>query len=127
MRKRLVVVQDVSELSPSVQATLRSETFDQVLIEGFATPVMRVVLDFRPALILFDTSSWSEALRELLWKMSELKSTRTIRKVVLAAAGGMDDKVAALDLGADDFRRPGVWPFPSLAAAASLIVERITV
>jgi len=34
---------------------------------------------------------------------------------------------SAVYLGADDFRRPGVWPFPSLAAAASFIVERITV
>ena len=34
---------------------------------------------------------------------------------------------SAVYLGADDCRRPDVWPFPSLAAAASFIVERITV
>ena len=34
---------------------------------------------------------------------------------------------SAVYLGADDCRRPGVWSFPSLAAAASFIVERITV
>jgi D,D-heptose 1,7-bisphosphate phosphatase len=34
---------------------------------------------------------------------------------------------SAVYLGADDCRRPGVWPFSSLAAAASFIVERITV
>ena len=33
---------------------------------------------------------------------------------------------SAVYLGAGDFRRPGVWPFASLAAAASFIVERIT-
>ncbi len=34
---------------------------------------------------------------------------------------------SAVYLGADDCRRPGVWSFPSLAAAASFILERITV
>jgi len=29
-------------------------------------------------------------------------------------------------LGADDNLLPGVWPFPSLAAAAPFILERIT-
>jgi hypothetical protein len=29
-------------------------------------------------------------------------------------------------LGTDDLPRPGVWPFPSLAAAAPFILERIT-
>ena len=34
---------------------------------------------------------------------------------------------SAVYLGADESRRPGVWSFPSLAAAASFILERITV
>ena len=34
---------------------------------------------------------------------------------------------SAIYLGPDDCRRPGVWSFPSLAAAASFILERITV
>ena len=33
----------------------------------------------------------------------------------------------AIYLGSDDCRRAGVWSFPSLAAAASFILERITV
>jgi len=40
----------------------------------------------------------------------------------LAAAIG----ASAVDLGPDEHERPGVWPFPSLAAAASFILERIT-
>ena len=40
----------------------------------------------------------------------------------LAAAIG----ASAVYLGPDDCRRPGVWPFPSLAAAAPFILERIT-
>ena len=34
---------------------------------------------------------------------------------------------SAIYLGPDDCRRPNVWSFPSLAAAASFILERITV
>jgi len=33
---------------------------------------------------------------------------------------------SAIYLGPEDCRRPGVWPFPSLAAAAPFILERIT-
>jgi D,D-heptose 1,7-bisphosphate phosphatase len=33
----------------------------------------------------------------------------------------------AIYLGPDNLERPGVWPFPSLAAAAPFILERITV
>ncbi len=32
---------------------------------------------------------------------------------------------SAVYLGADHCRRPGVWPFPSLAASASFVLERI--
>ena len=41
----------------------------------------------------------------------------------MAAAIG----ASAIYLGPDDCRRPGVWPFPSLAVAATFILERITV
>jgi D-sedoheptulose 7-phosphate isomerase/D-glycero-D-manno-heptose 1,7-bisphosphate phosphatase len=34
---------------------------------------------------------------------------------------------SAIYLGPDNYQRPGVWPFPSLAAAAPFILERITV
>ena len=34
---------------------------------------------------------------------------------------------SAVYLGADGYDRPGVWPFPSLAAAAPFILERIAV
>ena len=34
---------------------------------------------------------------------------------------------SAIYLGPDNRPRPGVWPFPSLAAAAPFILERITV
>lgn len=32
----------------------------------------------------------------------------------------------AIDLGSGDYRGPGVWSFPSLAAAAPFILERVT-
>jgi D,D-heptose 1,7-bisphosphate phosphatase len=41
---------------------------------------------------------------------------------------GLADAIGApvVYLGSGERQRPGVWPFPSLAAAASFIVERIT-
>lgn len=41
---------------------------------------------------------------------------------------GLADAIGApaVYLGSGECQRPGVWPFPSLAAAASFIVDRIT-
>ena len=35
--------------------------------------------------------------------MNELKSARSVRKIILASRGGLEEKVAALEIGADDF------------------------
>jgi two-component system, OmpR family, response regulator VicR len=102
MRRRILIVPDQDGMSPSVQEAMSKETFDPILVKGLQN-VLRAVRDHRPGLVLFEVQSLGVPLKELLWKMEELRSTQAIRKVILAATGAMDDKVCALDMGADDF------------------------
>jgi histidinol-phosphate phosphatase family protein len=64
----------------------------------------------------------AEAMLNLDLKASWVVGDR-LEDIGLAEAVG----AAAIHLGAGDCRRPGVWSFPSLAAAAPFILERIAV
>jgi two-component system response regulator VicR len=102
MPKRILVSKEVSTLSPSLQETMGKPAFDPMVVEGLAD-VLKAVRDHRPALILFDVISWDASLKDLLWRMNQLRSVRSVRKIILSSSGGIDETVAALELGADDF------------------------
>lgn len=102
MRRRILIVPDQGGMSPSVQEAMGKEIFDPILVKGLQN-VLRAARDHRPGLVLFDVQSLGTPLKELLWRMEELRSTQAIRKVVLSAKGSIDEKVCALDMGADDF------------------------
>ncbi|WP_162539578.1 response regulator transcription factor [Granulicella sp. WH15] len=68
-----------------------------------STQTMRAALEQMPALVLFDVPLWQPELEEILVALGSLKRTRSIRKIVLAATARLEDKVTALDAGADDF------------------------
>ncbi len=67
------------------------------------TQAARLALELRPAIMLFDTPTWDAPLQECLWQLSQLRSARGIRKLILASTATLDDRVAALEAGADDF------------------------
>ncbi len=102
MRKRILVAKEVNTLSPSLQETMEKQTFDPMVVVGLAH-VLKAVRDHRPALILFEVISWDPSLKNLLWQMNQLRSARSVRKIILSSSGGIDETVAALELGADDF------------------------
>ncbi len=64
---------------------------------------MTSLQEFKPRLVLFEIGCWQKPLENLLSELMNLKSGRTARKIILAESAELDDKVRALDLGADDF------------------------
>jgi two-component system response regulator VicR len=102
MPKRILVAKEVNTLSPSLQETMGKPAFDPMVVEGLVH-VLEAVRDHRPALILFEVISWDAPLKDLLWQMNQLRSARSVRKIILSSNGGIDETVAALELGADDF------------------------
>jgi DNA-binding NarL/FixJ family response regulator len=65
--------------------------------------VIEAVQKQKPALLLFDISSWQKPMEKLFSELMELKSARSTRKIILSDSAGLDDMVTALDSGADDF------------------------
>lgn len=125
-RRRILIVPDQGGMSASVQEAMSKETFEPILVKGLQN-VLGAVRDHRPGLVLFDVLSLGEPLKDLLWKMEELRSTQTIRKIILSATGAVDEKVSALEMGADDFltkpissRELGVRILAAMRASDSL-------
>jgi two-component system, OmpR family, response regulator VicR len=102
MRKKIVVVHNSDRVSPVIGEALDEAAFELMFLSGFSD-VITSVLEFKPALILFDITCWEKALKDPLTELMNLKSGRSARKVILSEAAGLDDKVNALELGADDF------------------------
>jgi DNA-binding response OmpR family regulator len=101
MRKRIMVVHSY-EVSSAVSEVLANGDFDPRFVSDISR-VVKLLLEQRPNLLLLDIPSWQKPIEELLWELGNLKSTQSIRKVILSAAAKVEDKIAALDLGADDF------------------------
>jgi two-component system phosphate regulon response regulator PhoB len=53
--------------------------------------------------VLFDIPNWENAIGSSLSELMSVQGSRSIRKIILADSAEMDDKVNALDSGADDF------------------------
>jgi DNA-binding response OmpR family regulator len=102
MRKRVMVIQNSGEFSAVIGEALRGGDFDLRLVSDFSH-VVKLALEQKPVLLVLDIPSWHKPAEKLLWELGSLKSARSIRKVILCGTGGVDDKVSALDLGADDF------------------------
>ena len=102
MRRRILVAEDTKALASSFIATLEHARFE-IATANDTSHMMRSVLNYRPALILFSVSSWKTSLQEAFLEMRSLNAGRAVRKVVLASSATHDDRISALDLGADDF------------------------
>ena len=95
----VLVVEDEPALAQSVQYTLEQECF-RVLIAGDGEQAVALSRSEQPALVLLDL---------MLPKLSGLDVCRLIRQessvpiMMLTASDGEADKVAGLELGADDY------------------------
>jgi DNA-binding response OmpR family regulator len=109
MRKRIMIVHNSSTLAPIIGEALNNGTFDLRFVFGLSN-VIDAVQKQKPALLLFDISSWQEPMAKLFSELMELKSARSSRKIILSDSAGVDDIVTALDSGADDFMLKPVSP-----------------
>lgn len=102
MRKRVLVVHGRGGPSPSVRDACERGAFNATLIEGYLA-LMQHAMELKPALILFDAEIWHGPVEQSLCQLHDLKSMRFIRKIILTSKADVDDKVDALEVGADDF------------------------
>jgi len=96
---RVLIVEDEPSLAESIEYTLEREGFRPIVAPDGAAAIERFRTD-RPGLVLLDL---------LLPQLSGLDVCRIIRAestvpiVILTAKGAESDKVAGLELGADDY------------------------
>jgi two-component system response regulator VicR len=102
MRKKVLIVHFGDRASSVVSEALDKADFEFALLSGLSN-VVTSVLEFKPALVIFETVCWQKPLENLLSELMTLRGGRTARKIILADNVGLDEKVRALDLGADDF------------------------
>ena len=102
MRKKVLIVHPWDRASSVIGEALDEEAFDLLFVSGLSDVVISV-LEFKPELVLFEIVCWQKPLENLLSELMNLKSSRSTRKIILSDNAGLDDKVRALDLGADDF------------------------
>jgi two-component system response regulator VicR len=102
MRKQILIVHDRGGPSASVRDASKVGVFDSTLIEG-TTALLQTAVDIRAALIVFDRDRWEGPVEEAIYRLRELRVTRLTRKLILASKANLDDKVDALEAGADDF------------------------
>jgi DNA-binding response OmpR family regulator len=109
MRKRILIVQSLETLSPVIREALDNGTFDLRYRSGL-TGVVATVLEQKPDLVLFDISRWERLVEQLLLELMDAPNGRSTRKVILSDGAKPDDKVTALDSGADDFLLKPISP-----------------
>jgi two-component system response regulator VicR len=109
MRKRILIVQSSETMSPVIGEALDNGSFDLRYRSGLSG-VVASVLEQKPDLVLFDTSCWQRPMEQLLLELMDAQNARSTRKVILSDSAGPDDKVTALDSGADDFLLKPISP-----------------
>jgi DNA-binding response OmpR family regulator len=102
MRKRILIVRNSGNIEPAIEEALDRYAFDvkcHIGLPGLAVSVLAQ----KPVLVLFDISNWETTIGSSLSELMSVQGSRSIRKIILADSAEMDDKVNALDSGADDF------------------------
>jgi two-component system response regulator VicR len=109
MRKRILIVQSSETMSPVIREALDNGPFDLRYLSGL-TDVVATALEQKPDLVLFDISCWHRPVEQLLLELMDAPNVRSTRKVILSDSAGPDDKITALDSGADDFLLKPISP-----------------
>jgi len=120
IRRRILIAQNGCSTAASILQALNEAAFEVEQVSDIAQ-VIKKAIEFRPALILCVVCSWDDRLHELFWELAELNTTRSIRRVVLAAEALPDERVAALDAGADDFLTQAISPRELVARVQAVL------
>jgi two-component system KDP operon response regulator KdpE len=96
---RILLVDDEPSIQRSLTPLLRSRGYD-VDVAGSGRDALRLFAERRPELVVLDLGLPDVEGTEVCRRIRETAATPII---ILSARGGEADKVAALDLGADDY------------------------
>lgn len=99
-RPRVLVVEDETQLLRTLRLTLTRQGFDVQAVEG-GRDALAALNQWRPDVILLDLGLPDVDGVELVQQIRA--EGRSVRIIILTARSGEQDKVRALDLGADDY------------------------
>lgn len=125
MSQSILIVEDDSDIAESLVYNLKREGFRTSLAES-GEKGLRIALDSRaaPSLILLDLMLPGMSGMELCRRLRKEESTQKIPIIMLTARAAESDKVAGLEIGADDYI---VKPFSTkeVVARVRAVLRRI--
>ena len=98
-KSRILIVEDEVSLADSVRYNLEREGYDVMVSHDGAAGLM-AARDFRPDLVILDLMTPSMHGFDVL---RGIRSRSTVPVIILTAKDAEADKVAGLELGADDY------------------------
>lgn len=117
---KILIVEDEAELSKSIVAYLKAETYSCEVASSFKT-AMDKTESFDYDCILLDISLPDGNGLQVL---KELKANhKTDGVIIISARDSMDDLIAGLNLGADDYL-PKPFHLPELSARIAALIRR---
>ena len=99
---RLLIVEADDELAQIMSLSLTRRGF-QVTIAGDVATALKMVCDSLPAVVLLDIDLPDLAGTELLKQLRDMPRTRHLPVIIVTQRARKPDRVASLELGADDF------------------------
>lgn len=117
---KILIIEDETELSKSIVAYLKAETYSCEVAENFKS-AMEKTESFDYDCILLDISLPDGNGLQVL---KELKANhKTDGVIIISAHDSMDDKIAGLSLGADDYL-PKPFHLAELSARIAAVIRR---
>ena len=117
---KILIIEDEKELSKSIVAYLKAETYSCEVADNFKT-AMEKTESFDYDCILLDISLPDGNGLQVL---KELKANhKTDGVIIISALDSMDDRIAGLNLGADDYL-PKPFHLPELSARIAAVIRR---
>lgn len=97
--KKILVVDDEDSISSFLKVSLENNSY-QVRIENTAQSAIQAAIEYRPDLIILDLGLPDLTGFQVL---SQIREWSQVPVIVLTVQDSVDDKVKALDQGADDY------------------------
>jgi DNA-binding response OmpR family regulator len=117
---KILIIEDEKELSKSIVAYLKAETYSCEVADNLKT-AMEKTESFDYDCILLDISLPDGNGLQVL---KELKANhKTDGVIIISALDSMDDRIAGLNLGADDYL-PKPFHLPELSARIAAVIRR---
>lgn len=117
---KILVIEDESELSKSIVAYLSSENYLCDIAADYATAIDKIESFDYDCILLDITLPGGNGLNIL----KELKSNnKTEGVIIISAKNAIDDRIAGLNLGADDYL-PKPFHLSELSARVAAIIRR---